>query len=663
MTVLPLPRPNTLASFENVALRQMYTRAFEAARSGAWSTLNRIKRADADPVLEDVLNWIRHTHPQSNSTFHEIARFSLRHPDWPKRSRLLAQAEKAMGDKLLPGDVIRWFDKTPPRTVDGHTRLIRALRAEGRTQEMKAAIRKAWRTASFTRKQERVFLTDYGYALEPGDHWRRLDRLLWQAGHREATRMLLRVTKGQRRLAEARIGLRRAAGNVDTLIRRVPAALSDDPGLLYERIRWRHRKGKEAAARELFWRIPSHDDHERLWWRERSIQIRNALDEKAHDDAYLLATTHNQVKGAPFADAEWHAGWVALRFAKKPEEALHAFVNLFRNVSTPISRARAAYWAGRAAEAVGDKPLADAWYIEGARYTTTFYGQLSAAKRPGGDLRLPKDPTAAKGTDTFEDWSLGEAATALIKAGQRELARDFLLHMARVADSGEAAARVGRLATGFGYTDLGVHAARRAARNGHILIEIGYPLRPFERADGLEDALALAIIRQESAFDTDAKSRVGARGLMQLMPATAKQVAKQVGLRYARAKLTEDPDYNVRLGRRYLKDLIEQFDGSYVLAIAAYNAGPGRAKRWARQYGDPRDPSVDVVDWIERIPFNETRNYVQRVLEGLQVYRLRLGEQIATSSRSGGPSPRDVWCVTKCGVQIDALQAFAPPTR
>ncbi len=663
MAVLPLPRPESLASLENVVLRRMYGRAFQAAKSGAWSTLDRIQRPEPDPVLEDVLAWLRHTHTRSDSSFQDIARFAEQHSDWPNRARLLAHAEKAMTDLLPPGEVIGWFAKTPPRTVDGHDRLIRALRAEGRLLEMRTAIRQAWRSASFTRKQERAFLASHGHELTAEHHWQRLDRLLWKASYREARRMLPKVSKGQSRLAEARMGLRRSVGNVDTLIKRVPASLSDHPGLLYERIRWRHRKGKEAAARELFWRIPTHDDNERLWWRERSIQIRNALDEKAHNDAYLLATSHNQSAGAPFADAEWHAGWIALRFAKKPEEALHAFVNLFRNVSTPISLARAAYWAGRAAEAVGDAPLADTWFIEGARYPTTFYGQLAAAKRPGGGLSLPEEPTAPKSRDSLKDWSLGEAATALIRAGQRELARDFLLHMARVADSGEAAARVGRLAAKFGYTDLGVHAARRAARNGHILIEIGYPVRAFNRSDGLEDALALAVIRQESAFGTDAKSHVGARGLMQLMPATAKQVARQVGVRYSRAKLTADPEYNVLLGRRYLKDLIDQFDGSYVMAIAAYNAGPARAKRWARQYGDPRDPSVDVVDWIERIPFNETRNYVQRVLEGLQVYRLRLGEQATASARTGGPSPRDIWCVTKCGVQIDALQAYAPPNR
>jgi len=384
----------------------------------------------------------------------------------------------------------------------------------------------------------------------------------------------------------------------------------------------------DEKALELLWDVPANQEFANLWWKERSRQVRYALDGGRHEDAYLLATSHIQRKGRYFADAQWHAGWVALRYGNKPLEAARYLTTLYESVTTPISRARAAYWVGRALEASGGSAAANAWYTRAAENNTTFYGQLAANKLPSTVTHLRSDPlpTALSLVNSDLD-ELITTAKALDEIGQNKLARDFLRVAARAAQSREDAAAIAAAARALGYLDLSVFAARRAARAGLILMEAGYPVVDVPTTDAPEQALTLAIIRQESNFDKDARSRVGARGLMQLMPATARQVARGLKIPYVLSRLTAEPDFNLRVGSSYLQAQLEAFGGSYVLAVAAYNAGPHRVTQWLKERGDPRNPDIDMIDWIERIPFAETRNYVQRVLEALHVYRLRLGSE------------------------------------
>ena len=655
---VPLLRPRDILVPKNSSAA--YRRAFALAAQGKWDAVAAIPRAPARPALEKVLSWLRLRDPASGSEFAEIAGFVKENPSWPDRWNMIARAEQLMPDDLPVSAQKIWFSDITPRTSAGRLKYLRALESDSDRANLIETARTYWHETPFGLSDHRAFLQRYRSLLSAEDHWIRLDRMLWRGFISAARRVLPLVAKDKRNLALARIQLRTQSPGVDGAINRVPDNLQADPGLQYERLLWRHRKGRKEDALELLWSVPAEQQYPALWWQERARQIRYALDENRKEDAYLLSAAHIQDRGLSFAEAEWHAGWIALRFAAKPTEALDAFEKLYNGVSTSISLARAAYWAGRASETLGQKKQARIWYGRAAENPATFYGQLAKARLDDGIFRLPGEPQPSPDErTTFRQTDLTQAAIALGRIGEDELAREFVSHIIRLTDDGAQSVLVAQLARELGYLDIAVQAARNAARKGIVLAETGYPVRYATEHGPLEPALMLAIIRQESSFDAKAQSRAGARGLMQLMPATARQVSKSVKQRYSANRLTADPYFNIRLGSTYLSGLIDRFDGNYVLAIAAYNAGPGNVNRWMRERGDPRGDTVDVIDWIERIPFGETRNYVQRVLEGLVVYRARLGRHSPVISWDK-VSPRDVWCVTACGVLLDALQASVP---
>lgn len=623
----PVPKPAYRPAWAVTSgLAKTYGPAFELAAKRAWTKLAKLPRTPRDPALETALTWLRLEHWGSKTRFQEIARFLEAHPAWPRRQRLARRAEVLLGDDLTNEAKLRWFKNNPPTTTPGRLKWIDALERAGDRETMVEAVRDTWQRARLTRSEQRRFRRKHRAILEPTAHWRRMDRLLWLGASGAARAMMPLVSPERRRLAEARLRLRGMSGGVDSAVKRVPEALLSDSGLIYERLRWRHRKGLKDEALELLWRTPADHDFRPLWWKERSRQVRYALDSGRHEDAYLLAASHIQRSGVSFADAQWHAGWIALRYRDKPGEAAGYFTDLHKAVKTPISRARAAYWAGRAFDESGAATAARRWYALAAEHNTTFYGQIAATKVPSNIARLPSAPTPsaaiAAGPATRE---LIGVAIALSEIHQDTLARLFFQTAARAASGRDEAVWIAASARAVGYIDMGVYTARIAARSGYVLTEAGYPVIEVPSADAPEPALTLAVIRQESGFDEAARSRAGALGLMQLMPATARGVARGLRIGYGRGRLTADPDYNMRLGSSYLKTQLDKFGGDYVLALAAYNAGPHRVTRWLKERGDPRESEVDMIDWIERIPFAETRNYVQRVLESLHVYRLRLG--------------------------------------
>ncbi|MBT5415062.1 MAG: lytic transglycosylase domain-containing protein, partial [Rhodospirillaceae bacterium] len=423
-----------------------------------------------------------------------------------------------------------------------------------------------------------------------------------------------------------RLSLRAMGAGVDRDIERVPDSLQRDLGLLYERVRWRRRKGRMEDARSLLFDLPESVPRPDLWWAERHVLIRDALASGHISAAYRLAKEHRQTEGAGLADAEWLAGWIALRFLNDQRVAFDHFKRMYDSVRTPVSKARGAYWMGRAEEAAGRAEGAAQAYRAASEFKTAFYGQLAGHKLGWADgAALPAGPAIdAQARARFDGEELAQLVRLLAAVGADGLASPFLTALADADEGAAAPALAAGLAHEIGRPDLAVRVARSARRDGEILIELGYPVRKLPSGAGPEPALVLSMIRQESGFDREAVSRAGARGMMQLMPTTAKKMAKQEGLRYSSAMLTADSDYNIRLGRGYLAEMLQKFGGSYVLAAAAYNAGPGRVRQWVRELGDPRDRGIDMIDWIETIPFAETRNYVQRVLEALQIYRIRL---------------------------------------
>jgi len=611
----------------------LWTRnAFRAADRGKWQTFNGFAGRIANPLAKKLLTWRRLRSAGSGAGFDEINTFITDNPDWPSRRRMRGNAEAHMS--MGPAETFAWFGTRRPVSAIGGVKLGAALLASGETAKGAAAIRKAWIEGDFSRAQSRAVHRRYKHLLRPEDHRRRLDRLLWNGRHGAVRRMLYLVSPDWQKLATARSALRRRAGNVDYLVGRVPPGLRNHPGLIYERLRWRRRKNKDNAidmARDL----PTGLSHSKKWWTERSTLSRRALRKGHISAAYIIASHHGlQAGGAAYAEAEWLSGWIALRFLKDHDDALEHFKRMHASVKFPVSIARGAYWVGRALETADDADGAVTWYRKAAAHPLTYYGQLAFARlRPGKSLELPGVVTLPDAPlPAFDNHELVKVIEILGDLALHDFVRGFVNRLMELSDKPNWWARTAKLARLSGRPDLSIRIAKQAARNGTPLPREAFPVVRLpalpKRAKGgpVERPLALAVIRQESAFRVTAKSHAGARGLMQLMPATAKVVSRKLKLRYVRSRLVTSPKYNMTLGQAYLAELLDTFNGSYPLTLAGYNAGPHRSKRWIKQHGDPRDADVDAVDWVEMIPFDETRNYVQRVLENVQIYRLGLAK-------------------------------------
>ena len=623
----------------------LYRDAFAAAREDRWSEARSLAARADDPTLAKVLLWMELKDSGRTGDFAAIVRFLERNPRWPSRAALRERAEDAMPDDLPDIEVAAFFDALPPRTDDGLLRYIDALFALERDEDARAAIDRAWAAWNFSPDGEKAFLDAHRALLTGEAHWRRIDALIWRGRTGAATRLLRLVDDDRRLLARARILLRDGSFGVDAAIRAVPDHLRDDAGLIYERARWRVARGSLDGALEMLLRAPRDPDRADLWARQRLKFAGRALDEGDPLSAYRALDDHRRRGGSFHHEVEWLAGRIALRELGDPAGALDRFSAFYAEVRFPISRARGAYWAGRAAEETGDPALAAAWYGRAAEHGQTFYGQLAAARIDVAP-RLP-DPPAIGREDVraFEADELTAVARRLGEIGEDETVRAFLLRMAGAAESGARHGLVGRLALDMNRPDVAVAVARRALKSGAVLVETGHPVLDPPAGSDLEPALVLAVVRQESGFDPAAVSRAGARGLMQLRPSTAREVAARLGVATSADRLLEDPEHNMRLGMAYLARMLDLRGGSVAAAVASYNAGPNRVGGWiADGMGDPRDPGVDTVDWIETIPFSETRNYVQRVIESMEVYRMLGRDRGADGLASGSGTA----CVSIC---------------
>ena len=599
--------------------------AFAAAKAGDWTGSQRTAARAHDQTLGTALHWVALTH--GGGDFADIAAFIAAHPDWPGQMQLRQRAEESLAG--VPDETVAaWFAAHPPVTQVGKLRQADLWLAHGRSADAMALVRDIWINAEFSKLDERSFLQRYRAMLRPADHAARLDRLLWDGQEDEARRMFRLVSPDYVALAQARLALADIEPGSERLVARVPASLQRDPGLLYERVRWRRRKEHYDDAIPLLEAAPKELGRPDAWAVEREILARYALAQGKPQIAYRIAAGHGPATGAHLAELEFLAGWTALRFLNEPQTAYDHFVHLYDEVKLPISVARGAYWSARAAEAMGFHQLAEAWYGTAAEQITTYYGQLAAAHigAPGAS-RIGEPQPRPEEIAAFNASELVRVTRALAAIGADDYLRPFVRHLSEHAETPVQHALVARLATEIDRPDLAVAAAKRASYAGVTLLAEGYPLSEMPPGGSVERPLLLAMTRQESAFDQDAVSKAGARGLMQLMPATASHVAKTLQMPFSLARLTSDVHYNLTLGREYLNGLLGDFAGSYVLAVAAYNAGPARVHEWMNDFGDPRAKNADVIDWIESIPVAETRNYVQRVLENVQVYRFRLGDR------------------------------------
>jgi soluble lytic murein transglycosylase len=604
--------------------------ALAAAQSGDWARAYASVAAVGDPLPLKIVRWLDYSRPGAPGRFADIAEFIDKNPDWPRQKALRRHAEEALAGEPDAGAAI-WFRRYPPLSGVGKAREAEIMLSSGDLEGGTAALRAAWIDGDFGPGDEKTFLARHDASIRPEDHERRLDRLLWEGQQEAARRMLPLMSADWRSLAEARLALAALAPNAEFLIANVPTQLRSDPGLIYDELRWRTRKDMVDAAVQILLSQPGDPVRPAAWWVERQTIARRVLSTGNAPLAYRIAAQHGQIEGNAYSEAEFLLGYIALRYMKDPTDAVEHFARIPTPVSTPYAKARAGYWGGRAAIAQAEPELATKLYAAAAEHRSTFYGQL-AAHQLGDDApsrAAPEPVPDAAELARFNRNELVRAARIFLDLGYREQSKFFVLNLADSAATPSQFAMLATLAESGGRFDLAVAVARRAIDVGVPLMTHGYPVAPLPGGGTAEHSLLFAITRQESAFEREAISRAGARGLMQLMPGTARHVADKMGLPFSAERLTADGAYNVLLGRAYLETLIEDFDGSYPLAIAAYNAGPGRVRQWLRDYGDPRGGKIHMVDWIENIPISETRNYVQRVLENLQVYR-------GKTSRSSG---------------------------
>lgn len=599
--------------------------ALLAADEGDWGTAQSI----ADRIGVDggkiLVTWTRLR--AGEGEWWEYRQLLADHADWPGLKRLRRAGEAKIPKGANSEDVRAYFAPEPPQTGLGAMRLAEAYMAIGRTAEARDEMIRAWTTLTLTRDEQEKILDGFRGMIEQ-HHVTRLENLLWKGATSEASQMLGLVSPNRQKLAQARIGLQRAVPNVDQLIEAVPSEYASDAGLAYDRFQWRIKKGRWDDAEALLYEqtVSKQMGRAEAWSSRRRGFARRAMRAGQIDKAYALASNHHLISGSDFADLEWLAGYLALRYKSDADLAVEHFTRFAGAVGSPISVGRAHYWLGRAEQARKNYAQAEKQYGLGAAYPTSFYGQLAAEQ-----LRLSAFD-GLSGANEMRDWQSSSfanstvlQAVALLAEGEEHLmVRWFLTHMAETLQDTELL----QLATfadeiGQDFSVLGI--AKEGAKRGIILPSIYFPVTDLAGYSvDVPPEVAMSIARRESELSPDAISPVGARGLMQLMPKTAKQVAQELGMSYSKARLTNDWRYNATLGTAYLASLVEIYEGSYLLAFAAYNAGPSRVNSWLETYGDPRDKLTDPIDWIEHIPYRETRNYVMRVMESLHVYRAQI---------------------------------------
>jgi soluble lytic murein transglycosylase len=627
-----VPPPPPPSGAERMRLRD----GWAAAEGGDWIGLAQLRDNANDPLVRRILQWRWASSTEAPLYFDDIRQALNELQGWPGRTTMRNRAEQAIFDSRLSASERVAFLRQDggPLTGDGRIALAAALKELGQRSEANEIARAAWREDTLTPTAEQRALDEFSGAFTSEDHADRVDVLLWRGQRSAAQALLPRVSTADRLLANARIALQaRARRGLQAAVDAVPSSRQDDPGFLYDRAQYRRRTGQPEEALPVVARIDPREApaiaRDEIF-RERRLYLPRALRAGNYRQAYDLVANHGMTQGESFADSEWLSGWIMLRYLGQPQRAAEHFAHLSENVSSPVSLSRALYWRAEAQRALGNAAEADRLLAEAARFPFTYYGQL-AATRGNRSAMLSLPDTSRVSNATRSRFEARELVRALRLVSEFGAARDFesiAFYLDDQLNDPEEIELLSQLAREQSYTRSALRTAKAGLFRNVIATNAAYPTiaipSRITSTNRIEPALIHAIIRQESEFDPRAVSHANAHGLMQLIPATARLQAQREGLSYDRAALTSDPEYNVTLGASHLADLIDEFGGSYVLAIAAYNAGAGRPREWIGEWGDPRSGAVDVVDWIELIPFSETRNYVQRVTENLQVYRHRL---------------------------------------
>ncbi len=624
---LVMPDPGEIAAQGRIfPLRS----GLDALNRGDVAGARRARDRLADDSLErQILAWAIAMDGGRDIPSQDIATAAATLPDWPDAARLQRNMERALyRENPPPEQVIATFEPSPPQTLDGIILLARAHLASGKTGAAHDVLAPFWRTSKLDAPDEQRIIREFGEILDRTDHRWRMERML----HAERIRSAERVAElaGAEPLVKAWAAVLRNERNAPELLKAVPTEMRS-AGYYFANARYLRRKEKFTEAAEAMLKAPT--DPAALadpdaWWIERRVLSRELLDIGEVKLAYRIAAEHAAASPVEAADAEFHAGWYALRSLKDAATAARHFERITQIASGPISLSRAHYWLGRAMEA-GAPGDAKAHYEKAALFGTAFYGQLAAERIGKRMLNIAHPKSSALDRDRFDRRETVRAIRLLERSDYQGMADILYRALARELSSPAEVALLAGMAEARGNHVLALRVGKIAAAGGLDVGALSHPVGAIPPDADISStsgkALAYAIARQESEFNASAVSHAGARGLLQLLPGTAKSVARKAGLAYSRDRLTSDAAYNATLGAAFLGEQLKRFDGSYVLTFAGYNAGPGRARDWMRRYGDPRGRDVEsVVDWIERIPFTETRAYVQRVMENYQIYNMHL---------------------------------------
>ncbi len=568
----------------------------------------------------------------------ELARYAAfisENPSWPAIGLLRRRAEATLwADRPDPATVRTFFAKDRPSTAKGKFALARALLLQGDRAGAQSLVRDAWRNDAFSSDLESPAFDIFQELITPADHKARMDMRLYAEDVEAGLRAANRAGGSAPAIAKARIAVIQKAANAKALLDAVPSEARRDVGYIFSRLQMLRRAEKTAEAAELILSVP-HDHGQAVdpdqWWVERRLVARKLLDLGDAKKAYrVVRDAALPGKDNYRAEQQFTAGWIALRFLNDPSAALAHFAKVGQGHSNPIALARAGYWQGRAAEALGRKDEARAHFEAAARYSTAYYGQIGRAKLGHKDmaLRPPPEPPADR-RDALSRLEVVRAIELLYAIDERDLIAGSLADLGERSTDAVGLAALAEVAGRHKDPRAMLLLGKAALARGLALDHYAFPTFgiPEYRSIGpaVEPAVIYAIARQESTFNPKTVSSARAMGLMQVTPAAARHSASKYGAPYDEKRLLSDQSYNVQLGAAELGELIQEYRGSYILTFAGYNAGRGRVKEWIAKHGDPRDPKVDPIDWVERIPFSETRNYVQRVMENLQVYRVRFG--------------------------------------
>ncbi len=645
--IIPRNKPLVVKTekYSKVKKSKYYSKKdFEIAKSAIklmeqkkWNSAENKAKKARDKSIYNFIRWKHLLTTGNQLKFYDYKRFIETNPKYPRINRVKYLAEHKMSTKEMSANsIINWFNSNPPFSGFGKIILGEANLLKGNKILGNKLIKEGWITADLTRSNMKFFRQKFKKNLNTKDYINRADYLAYENKYWDLKRMLRYLPKDYQLLYTARQLLMSRSYGVDAAISKVPNNLKNDPGLNYDRLKWRRKRGRVDGSLEILFKIKNTKEYmvrPDKWWVERGIIGRSLIYKKKYEDAYKIVSKHALTEGPEYAEAEWMSGWIALSFLKDPILAENHFKNFYNNVGYPISLSRGAYWLARSYERIGKKDLAKEWYTESSKYLTTYYGQLSHLKlNPEKEIFL-NDPMEVdkEYAEKFFKKGVVKIVHLLDELNKDKYTKHLLRGLARddIVKGSEVLAA--KLATDISRFDFAIQIAKIASYEKRFHNKYNYPVISTPKLiNGRkipETAFILSIIRQESEFDTSANSHAGAKGLMQLMTYTAKVVAKQAKLPYSKSRLTSDPEYNVNLGSHYIAGLLLEYDGAYPFAIAAYNAGPKRVRYWKKINKNPQKGQIDYVDWIELIKFKETRNYVQRVLENYNVYRYILEQK------------------------------------